>query len=126
MPNLQVRVNNTPLVLGGNVNSRLRLWLKNLGVQDFHHLAMNVKSITPSDIQMSADYIRREYSHYQYIFTVGVFADKVLKLAGIDHGTFPPTSVRDPAIINHAMQVCRNYLMRSMYHAPTIDPNISG
>lgn len=121
MQNLQVKVNNTPIVFGGNVNSTLRTWMENLGIRDFVHAKMNTRSITPEDIQLSADYIRHEYKEYQYVFTIGNFADKTLKLAGIDHGSLPATSTKDKKVINNGFYNCRNYLMRRMHHAPVLN-----
>jgi hypothetical protein len=119
MSNLQVRVNNQPLVFGGNVNSTLKTWMEQLGIRDFAHAKMLTRSIVPAEIKLSADFIRREYGHYTYIFTVGIFADKVLTAAGIDHGAFPATSTTDKKSIVNSMANCRTYLMRRMYHAPT-------
>jgi hypothetical protein len=121
---------NNVLVIGGNVNGRLCAWLRELGIQDFAHAATNVTSINPKDIQQSADYIKREYGTVSYIFSVGLFADKTLTIAGLDHGALPATNTKDPKAIELAMYHCRNYLMRRMYYAPTqsppFDPGYSG
>lgn len=112
---------NSVLVIGGNVNSTLNKWLRQLGISDFMHAAMNVRSISPDDIKSSADYIKREYGGAKYIFTVGPFADKTLKLSGLDHGALPPTSTEDRALIERALNNCRNYLLRRD-HAPSQSP----
>lgn len=118
------------LVIGGNVNGRLCAWLRELGISDFAHAATNVKSISPNDIQLSADYIRREYGTVEYLFSVGLFADRTLKTAQLDHGALPATNTKDLKTIETALTNCKNYLLRRMYHAPTQsppnDPSYSG
>lgn len=118
------------LVIGGNVNGRLRAWLRELGIADFAHAATNVKSISPKDIQLSADYIRKEYGTVEYLFSVGLFADRTLRTAQLDHGALPATNTKDQKIIDMALNNCKNYLLRRMYYAPTqsppTDPRYSG
>lgn len=118
MQSLQVKVNNTPIVFGGHCDSVLNTRMQELGVKDFIFAKMTTYSITPEDIIKSAEYIRREYSAYQYVFSVGAMADKVLKTADIDHGALPSSAAKDKKAIAFAMQNCRNYLLRRMYHAP--------
>lgn len=108
-----------PLVLGGNCNSTLVAWLTELGVDDFLHAALNIRSIAPDDIKLSAEYIRSTYGHASYFITVGQFADKALKEARIDHGALPSTTTKDKKVIQHSLMTCRNYLLRSCYYAPT-------
>lgn len=115
-----------PIVFGGNVNSTLKTWLQNLGVTDFLHAGVVVRSIDPADIQKSADHIKKNYGHAEFIFTVGTFAHKTLVVAGIDHGALPPTTTKDLKEIEVALNQCRNYLLRSMYYAPKNSPTISG
>jgi hypothetical protein len=123
-----LRVNQPPpsspqvLVIGGNVNGRLCAWLRELGISDFAHAAINVTSISPKDIQASADYIRREYGAVDYLFSVGLFADKTLRAAQLDHGALPATKTKDQKTLETALNNCRNYLLRRMYHAPTQSP----
>lgn len=114
-----------PIVFGGNINSKLITWLQQLGVTDFLHAGVVVRSIDPADIQLSADHIRKNYGHAEFIFTVGAFAHKTLTAAGLDHGALPPTSTKDKKEIEAALTHCRNYLLRSMYHAPKSSPTIS-
>lgn len=116
---------NKPIVFGGNINSTLITWLQQLGVQDFLHAGVMVRSIDPKDIQLSADHIRNNYGHAKFIFTVGTFAHKTLTAAGLDHGALPPTSTKDKKQIEAALTHCRNYLLRSMYYAPKGSPTIS-
>ncbi len=117
---------NKPIVFGGNINSILVKWLQQLGVQDFLHAGVVVRSINPADIQLSADHIRKNYGHAEFIFTVGTFAHKTLTVAGMDHGALPPTSIKDKKEIEAALNHCRNYLLRRMYYAPKGSPTISG
>lgn len=114
-----------PIVFGGNINSRLITWLQKLGVTDFFHAGVVVKSIDPKDIQLSADHIRTNYGHADVVFTVGAFAHKTLVAAGMDHGALPATSTKDKKEIEFALNQCCNYLLRSMYHAPKGSPTIS-
>lgn len=114
-----------PIVFGGNVNSTLKTWLQQLGVSDFLHAAVVVKSIDPADIQLSADYILKHYGHAEFIFTVGIFAHKILTIAGLHHGALPPTATEDLKEIDAALTHCRNYLLRRMYHAPKTSPTLS-
>jgi hypothetical protein len=114
-----------PVVFGGNVNGTLKTWLQQLGVVDFLHAAVLVKSIDPADIQLSAEHVRKTYGHADFIFTVGTFAHKTLTLAGMDHGALPPTNTKNLKQIDAALNQCRNYLIRSMYYAPKSSPIIS-
>lgn len=114
-----------PIIFGGNVNSTLKTWLQQLGVTDFLHAGVIVRSIDPADIQMSADHIRKNYGHAPVIFSVGTFAHKTLTAAGLDHGALPPTATKNLKEIEAALNHCRNYLLRSMYHAPKGSPTIS-
>ena len=125
MQSPQVKVNNLPIVFGGNVDSTLRTWMSEIGVNDFAHAKFAVISIDPLDIKLSADYIKNNYAQYEYVFTVGIFADRTLKLAGIDHGAWPSTRTKNKKEIEQAFQNCRNYLMRRMYHAPSTNPILS-
>jgi hypothetical protein len=120
MQSLQVKVNNTPIVFGGCCNSILNTRMQELGVKDFIFAKLITYSITPEDIIKSAEYIQREYSAYQYVFSVGAMADKVLKMANIDHGALPSSAAKDKKTVAFAMQNCRNYLLRRMYHAPIL------
>jgi len=117
---------NKPIVFGGNINSTLVKWLQQLGVQDFLHAGVVVRSIDPADIQLSAEHIRKNYGQAQFFIAVGTFAHKTLTVAGLDHGALPPTSTKDKKQIELALTHCRNYLLRSMYHAPKGSPIISG
>lgn len=115
-----------PIVFGGNVNSTLKTWLLQLGVTDFLHAGIVIRSIDPADIQLSADRVRQEYGNAAFMFTVGMFAHKTLVAAGLDHGALPPTHTNDLKEIETALNHCRNYLTRSMFYAPSkISPNLS-
>jgi hypothetical protein len=116
---------NKPVIFGGNVNSTLRSWLQQLGVSDFFHAGVVVRSIDPADIQLSANYIRETYGRATVLLTIGTFAHKTLITAGLDHGALPPTSTKDKKEIEVALHHCRNYLIRSMYYAPKSGPPLS-
>lgn len=116
---------NKPIVFGGNINSTLVKWLQQLGIADFLHAGVVVRSIDPKDIQLSADHIKKQYGHAAFIFTVGTFAHKTLTAAGLDHGALPSTSTMNKKEIEAALTHCRNYLLRSMYYAPKSSPTIS-
>lgn len=107
------------LVIGGNVNGTMRAWLQQVGVSDFMHAATNVRSIDPQNLKISADYIRREYGTADFLITVGLFADKVVKLAKLDHGTLPATNIKDRKIIAASLAGCQDYLMRRRFYAPS-------
>jgi len=109
---------NVPHVFGGNVNSVLRHWLDKMGIRDFVHASLNVHSIDPEQMELSALYFTRTYIGYDCIITVGKVADKVLTLAGLDHAALPPTTTKDNAEIEAAILKGRNYLLRRMYDAP--------
>ena len=117
---------NVPHVFGGNCNSTLRHWLDKLGIKDFVHASLNVHSIDPEAIELSALYFTRTYVGYDCLISVGKVADRVLTLAGLDHAPLPPTTTKDKAEIEAAMVKCRNYLIRRLYYAPTSNgPSIS-
>lgn len=113
-----------PIVFGGNINSTLVTWLQQLGVMDFLHAGVVVRSIDPVDIQLSADHIRKNYGHVSVLFSVGTFAHRTLTAAGLEHGTLPATSTKNLKEIEAALNQCRNYLLRSAY-APKSNPNVS-
>lgn len=109
---------NKPIVFGGNLNSVLVTWMKQLGVDDFLHGCFNIRSINPTDIQLSAEHLRKMYGDAEYLFSVGKIAHKTLVAAGLDHGALPSTSTKDKKEIEAAMVHCRNYLIRRFYYAP--------
>jgi len=111
-----------PLVFGGNVNSTLKKWLLQLGITDFVHASIVAKSIGKDEIQRSADHIRQTYGHVQIIFSVGLFADKILYNAGLVHGRLPATSNKNQKEISAYLIGCRHYLLRR-YNAPTNGPS---
>jgi|SRR5271166_3031618 len=117
---------NNPVVFGGNINGTLKAWLRELGIIDFFHAGVLVRSIAPIDIQLSAEHIRKNYGHARIILTVGTFAHKTLTTAGLEHGALPPTSTKDKKEVEAALNHCRNYLIRSNYYAPKDGPTISG
>jgi hypothetical protein len=108
---------NVPHIFGGNVNSTLRHWLDQLGIKDFVHARLNVHSIDPEQIELSALYFTRTYIGYDCLITVGKISDKVLTLAGLDHGALPPTNA-SKVEVEVAILRCKNYLARRMFHAP--------
>src|SRR5271166_1006153 len=122
MLSLAEKVPAKPIVFGGSANSILKKWLRQLGVTDFLHADVIVRSIAAADMKLSADYIRTTYGHADVIFTVGAFSDKVLTIAKMDHGALPSTSTKDQKAIEAALNRCRNYLLRSIYNVPTIPP----
>ena len=98
MSNQWVKASKTvPHVFGGNCNGTLRHWLDKIGIKDFVHASLNVHSIDPEQIELSALYFTRTYVGYDCLITVGKVADKVLTLAGLDHAALPPTTEKDTA-----------------------------
>jgi hypothetical protein len=125
MSNQWVRASkNVPHVFGGNVNSTLKTWLDELGIKDFVHAELEVHSIDPHAMELSALHFTKTYIEYDCIFTVGKIADRILTLAGLDHGALPTTNASKQEI-NESLAKCRNYLVRRMFHAPTSSTNLS-
>lgn len=108
---------NKALVFGGNINTTLIKWLKQLGVNDFVHAAIVARSIDKAEMQKTAEYIRNTYGHMDIIFSVGLFADKILFNAGLEHGILPATNNKNLKEIDTQLIACRNYLIRRMYNA---------
>lgn len=113
------RSNQRPIVFGGNVNDTLRTWLRQIGVEDFVHADFKVDSIEPLAIEKSAEYVRRTYVGMGPFLTVGKFADKLLTRAFMLHGSLPATTTTDKKVIAESLENCRNYLLRSIFYAPT-------
>lgn len=108
--NLQ-QLNNLPYVLGGNNTARLKRWMSQVGVPNYFHLELKVESIAPEKMWESAGYLVNNLSHVPMLFSVGIFADKVLTLANLKHGALPSTKVKDDKKITKAIDNCRNYFL---------------
>lgn len=105
-------------IVGGNMTSRLNEWLGQIGVIDFLHFSLDVRSIDPNELRMSAVHLRNELLQAKWIISVGTFADKVLTMAHLDHGTLPSTTTRDKKVILAQIKKCQEYLnQRSLYYA---------
>lgn len=108
--NLQ-QLNNLPYVLGGNNTAKLKRWMSQVGVPNYFHLELNVESIAPSEMWKSAEYLVHNFSHVPMLFSVGLFADKVLSKANLKHGVLPSTKVKDQKKIMKAIDECRSYFL---------------
>jgi hypothetical protein len=99
-------------VVGGNMNSRLNKWLRDLCIYDFIHVALDTASIDPLELKQSAVSVRQYVGNASALISVGLVADKVLNYAIIEHGTLPATSETDPQKIKLSIDQCRQYLLR--------------
>lgn len=111
---------NLPIVFGGNDCRALKSWLRELGIGTYIHAELTHDNIGLLDMQLSAAYLAKEYGFYKYIFSVGLYADKILHMAGIDHGSLPLTAKHEALELSDKMLQCRNYLIRSGYASASI------
>ncbi len=113
-----------PYVIGGNSNGTLKAWFSHLGVPDYVHVKLDVGSIAPEDIQRSAETLKSRWKNVEFVFSVGLFADKLLRAAGLDHGALPLTNTEDKKLIESSLLECRNYLLRRIYGPQSTPPTI--
>lgn len=105
------QVNNIPYVLGGNNTPKLKRWMNQIGVPNYFHLELKVDSIAPGEMWKSAGYLVNNLSHVPLLFSVGLFADKILLKANLKHGALPSTRIKDQKKIMKAIDDCRNYFL---------------
>lgn len=103
-------------VIGGNVNSKLNTWLKQLFIEDFVHVRLDVESIDPAQLLLSADQIKEYVKGATALISVGPVADRVMNYANLHHGTLPSIGETDKETIKRAILECKNYLTERMYN----------
>ncbi len=111
-------------IVGGNVNSKLNSWLRDLGIHDFIHVKLETVSIDPLELRKSATGIREYVRDASALIAVGPVADALLVYAFLDHGTLPNTGKKtNKKEIQTSLENCRKYLMRRInattYSGPT-------
>lgn len=112
-------------VVGGNVNSRLNSWLRDLGIHDFIHVKLETNSIDPLELRKSAIGIREYVRDASALIAIGPVADALLVYAFLDHCTLPNTGKgTTKKELQKNLEDCRKYLMRrihdtSIYSGPT-------
>ena len=107
-------------VCGGNVNSTLKKWLRELHIVDFVHVKLEYGSIDRAELIKSAENIRSYIKDASALLSVGPTAKSVLKYANADFGALPATAETDKKIIQLHLEECRRYLFRRINDQHTI------
>jgi hypothetical protein len=108
------------LVIGGNVNSKLHKWLRQLGITQFNHLTTRTSSINPDDLIGQAEQIYAMIPLNTAVISIGPVADKILNMRHIIHGVLPSTRTKNEIEVQKAIVMCKDYLnMRRYYEYPT-------
>lgn len=103
-------------MVGGVLNSTLRTWLQDLTVYNFDHVTVEAQSISPLDQLTAAEKLKNEIQNYtpDRIISVGKFADKLLRIVHVEHGSLPNVQA-DKREVAKQIAECKHYLLGGLY-----------
>lgn len=112
------------VIVGGNINARLKKWLNQLGIYQFSHISVHIDNISPSDLYLHANRICNMITVNTLIITVGPAADRIMNTRFVLHGALPATTTKDEIKIRKSISQCREYLSMRSYYEHTTGPRI--